>query len=134
MSVKEYLQKIEILDMFIESKKQERCKVLQDATSIASALGKEQAGASGVSDKVGQFILKLSAIDDEIDRLVKDREKRIDLIKSLKKPIAVKVMYMRYVEYSKYPLLSVIADELGYSHEHIRETHSNALKMLKIPK
>lgn len=134
MTVKEYLQYIEILDMFIESKMRERNEVLQDATSISSALGKENAGASGVSDKVGRFVLKLSAIDDELDRLVKDKEKRINLIKSLEKPLEVKVLYKKYVEYSKYPSLSAIADEMGYTHEHIRETHSNALKRLKIPK
>lgn len=133
MTVKEYLQYIEILDIFIASKKRERNEVLQDATSISSALGKEGAGSSGVSDKVGRYALKLSAIDEDIDRLVKDRERRINLIKSLDKPLEAKVLYKKYVEYAKYPSLSVIADELGYSHEHIRETHSNALKKLKIP-
>ena len=133
MTVKEHLQDIEIIDMFIASKKRERNEVLQDATSISSALGKDGAGTGGVSDRVGNYVFKLCAIDEEIDRLVKDRERRIILIKSLDRPLEVKVLYKKYVEYAKYPSLSVIADELGYSHEHIRETHSNALKKLKIP-
>ena len=134
MSVKEYLQYIEILDIFIESKKRERCEVLQDATSIASALGKENAGASGVSDKVGRYALKLSAIDEDIDRMTKDRETRIDLIKSLEKPLEVKVLYKRYVEYTTYPSLSVIADETGYTPQYITQIHGEALRKLKIPK
>lgn len=134
MTVKEYLQYIEILDIFIASKKRERNEVLQDATSISSALGKDGAGTGGVSDRVGNYVFKLCAIDDELDRLVKDRENRINLIKSLDRPLEVKVLYKKYVEYSIYPSLSVIADEMGYTYEHIRTTHSSALKKLKIPK
>lgn len=134
MSVKEYLQYIELLDIFIESKKRERCEVLQDATSISSTLGKDNAGASGVSDKVGRYVLKLSAIDDEIDRLNKQKEERIDLIKSLEKPLEVKVLYKKYVEYADYPSLSVIADETGYTPQYITQIHGEALRKLKIPK
>lgn len=135
MTVKEYLQQIELYDMFIESKKRERNELLAEATSIASALGKEQTqGAGGVSDKVGRYAIKLATIDENIDRIMRDREERIELIKTLDKPLEVKVLYKRYVEYRTYPSLSVIADETGYTYEHIRETHSNALKKLKIPK
>lgn len=134
MTVKEYLQYIEVIDIFIATKKRERCEVLEDATSIASALGKENAGASGVSDKVGRYVLKLSAIDDEIDRLNKQKEERIDLIKSLEKPLEVKVLYKKYVEYADYPSLSVIADETGYTPQYITQIHGEALRRLKIPK
>lgn len=134
MTVKEYLQYIEVIDIFIATKKRERCEVLEDATSIASALGKENAGASGVSDKVGRYVLKLSAIDDEIDRLNKQKEERINLIKSLEKPLEVKVLYKKYVEYADYPSLSVIADETGYTPQYITQIHGEALRKLKIPK
>ena len=134
MTVKEYLQYIEILDIFIASKKRERNEVLQDATSISSALGKDGAGTGGVSDRVGNYVFKLCAIDDELDRLVKDRENRINLIKSLEKTLEVKVLYKKYVEYSIYPSLSVIADETGYTPQYITQIHGEALRKLKIPK
>ena len=135
MTVKEYLQQIELYDMYIADKKQEREDLWREATGIGSALGKEQIqGAGGVSDKVGRYAIRLTRLDEDIDRLRAKREKRIELIKSLDKPLEVKVLYMRYVEYRDYPSLSVIAEEIGYSHQYITSIHGVALKKLKIPK
>ena len=135
MTVKEYLQQIELYDMFIESKKRERNELLCEATSIASALGKEQTqGAGGVSDKVGRYAINLATLDEDIDRLTKDREKRVELIKSLEKPLEVKILYKRYVDYSIYPSLSVIADETGYTPQYITQIHGEALRKMRIPK
>jgi DNA-directed RNA polymerase sigma subunit (sigma70/sigma32) len=134
ITVKEYLQHIEVLDMFIATKKRERKEVLQDATSIASALGKDGAGTGGVSDRVGNYVFKMCAIDDEIESLNKQREERINAIKSLDKPMEIKVLYKRYVEYNEHPTLSVIADEMGYTPQYITQIHGEALRKLKIPK
>ncbi len=135
MTVKEYLLQIELFDMFIESKKKERQDTFKTATAIGSALGREHTrGGSGVSDKIERYALELATLDSEINELNAKREKRIGLIKSLRKPLEVKVLYKRYVEYSKYPSLSAVANEMGYSPQYIVEIHSKALSKLKMPK
>ena len=134
MTVKEYLQQIELFDMFIDSKKKERQDTFLEATGINSALGKEQTQGGGVSDRVGRYAIKLAKLDTEIDELNAKREKRIDLIKSLEKPLQVKVLYKRYVEYNKYSSLSVIAEEIGYAPQYIVDVHGKALRKLRIPK
>ena len=131
MSAKAYLQKIEILDMFIESKRAERDSVWREAIGVSSALGGDTHASSGVSDRVGRFALRLSTLDEEITEMLKDREERINAIKSLEKPIEVKVLYKRYVEYTLFTSLQMIADDMGYSHEHIREVHSQALRKIQ---
>lgn len=135
LTAKEYLLQIQTLDLLIESKKKERKEMWQDATGINSALGNEnRSGAGTITDKVGRYAAKLTALDEAIDRLCADREERIALITRLKKPLEFSVLYKYYVEYKQFPTLATIAKKTGYSAQYINEVHIRALKRLKIPK
>lgn len=133
MTAKEYLQKIRTYDILINGEKKERQKIWQEATSISSPLGKEPVQGGGtVSDKVGNFAIKLAVIDAKIEKYTAEKDKRIALIATLEKPLELSVCYKLYVEYVKYPTLAAIADELCYSYQYIKEVHGEALKKLEI--
>lgn len=132
MTIKEYLQEVELLDERIKNKQVELYQLWCLATSITSAPDKEPIQNSGVSDKVGNTVAKITALSEEInqmiDHFIDEKEKRIKLIETLDNALEYTVLHKHYIQYKTFTL---IAEEMGYSYDYILEVHPKALKKLE---
>lgn len=71
-------------------------------------------------------IVDLSAeIDSEIDSFVDKKHRIINQIQSLQNVNHTSLLYKRYVEFKR---LEVIAVEMSYTYQYIRELHGHALQ------
>lgn len=133
MTAEEYLQEVQILDEKIKNKQIELYQLWCLATSITSAPDKEPIQSGSVSDKVGNTVVKIAAMSEEInnmiDHFIDEKAKRVKLIETLQKPLDYTVLHKHYIQYKT---LVAIAEEKGYSYQYIVEVHRNALKKLKI--
>lgn len=129
MTAKEYLSEIQMLDKNIETKEDELARLWSAATSTTSPADREP-GGGGITDKVGNNATKIadSKLREEIAALKADRQKRIDLIYTIKNPLQFIVLYKHYVCHEK---LVDIAEQERYSYQYIVEIHSETIKRLK---
>lgn len=78
---------------------------------------------------VEDIVMKLHevshALMKEIAEYVNLKQLIVSQIRSLENEVYSRVLYKRYV---KYKPLDIIADEMGYSHSHLRHLHGWALK------
>jgi len=106
MTAKEYLGQLKCLNICIEQKMAERQALYTTAgTSAPLELSREIAW--------------------QTIELLKRKHKIIDQIQGLKRDNHITVLYKRYVEYKS---LEKIADEMGYTYQHIRRLHGGALQ------
>lgn len=128
MKAKTYLEQIKWLDVKINDKILERKSYWSLATKITPTLSQTPAG-SGVSDKVGNIVAKIVALDEEInkqiDEFVDTKEKIIKQIESLPNEKYSRILYKRYVEYKD---LSIIACEMCYEYKSMLNLHGYALR------
>ena len=68
MKAKYYLNQIKFLDIKINNKQSERDALWTMATKVTPTLSKEKVSGFSVSDKVGNIVTKIVAIDDEINK------------------------------------------------------------------
>ena len=65
---------------------------------------------------------------DDVIELIEKKQKLIDVIESVKNPQYYDFLYKRYIEGKK---LTVIADEMEYSEEYIKQFHGRAVNYVK---
>lgn len=86
MRAAEYLGQIRRLDAKINNKLTERQRIMELATRITPSMS-DMPRASGVSDKVGDAVLKLVALEEEInqtiDQLIDIRAEVVKLLEAL---------------------------------------------------
>lgn len=133
MDIKEYLNQIQRYEKVINNKLEEIEHLKSLATSIsASAYGIERVQTSGSQDKIGDTIAKLvdaqRELADNVVELMDKKQKLIDIIESVKNPQYYDFLYKRYVEGKK---LTVIADEMKYNEEYIKQFHGKAVNYVK---
>lgn len=129
MTAKEYLQQIEILDELIEAKQVELFQLRRLATSVTVPTDREAVQTSGTSDKVGEMVVKIVDLENEINEMIDDfidrKIKCINIIDQIKPPLYHKVLHKHYVQYKP---LTDIASEISYSYQYILEIHAKALQ------
>lgn len=133
MTAKEYLNRIDTIDMVIKQKIKEK-KDMRERLSLTGVSGidyskeltngttKGEAPFVRITDKVMEHE---EIIDNEINRLVRERHNIINMINGLKNRKYSEVLYGCYVEHRE---LSVVALEMGYSYQYVLELHSQALR------
>ena len=129
MDIKEYLNQIQRYEKIINNKLEEIEHLKLLATSIsASTYGIERVQTSGSQDKIGDTIAKLVDAQRELaDNVVELMEKKQKLI-DVENPQYYDFLYKRYVEKKK---LTVIADEMEYNEEYIKQFHGKAVNYVK---
>lgn len=133
MTVKEYLEQIELLDIKINQKQAqlEELRLLAFGDKSPS-IDKPQVQSSPVGDKMENAVIKYvdaaKEISALIDRYVAVKQDIIDEIHSLKNKDYIDLLYKRYVDYMS---LGEIADEMNYSYSRIRHLHGSALEAFK---
>lgn len=132
--VKKYLHEIKSLEKRIQNKKNELRQLWSLATSITAPTDKEPIQISGVTDKVGNGVVNMSEVEEEIKNaivtFVYEKNQRVKLIETLENHLEYTVVYEHYVNYKK---IAQIAEEINYSSDHISEIHRNAIKKLISP-
>lgn len=102
MDAETYLLGIEDLETDIQIEREELAILWERATSCTAPTDKEPGGSSGVSDPVGNFGTKLAdrrrEIEQRIEDLLNERDRRISDIKAVSHPKAKIVLYKYYVE------------------------------------
>lgn len=128
MNPKKYLEQIRWLDIKINDKIWERDSYWSLATKITPTLSQAPRG-TGTSDKVGNIVAKIVAIDAEINKQIGEF---IDLKNKITKEVEQvsdgryrELLRKKYVEYKDF---SVIAAEMCYEYTSILNMHGKALK------
>lgn len=123
-TAKEYLGQIRLFDVRITDLKAEY-EGLLSLTGCDYSNEKVQTSTRG--DSVGDIVCKREEIAQELNRIVLLRNERLRLFDNLVDVLQYQVLYERYVHNKK---IIDIADNLGYSYEHMRRIHSKGLKEL----
>lgn len=131
MTSREYLEQIAFYDKRINIKETKLKQLWARYTKTTSAPDKEPIQSSGISDKVGNGAVEIATLNNEIARLKAEKQKRLDLIESVTKPLDYAILYGKYIDQKK---LVDIAQEENYSYQYVKERHIAALEGLKIPK
>lgn len=129
MNVQKYLQQIKVLDAKIKQKQQQYIK-LKAAASSAGAIryDKEVVQTTRTGDRLEKLVLQYIELEQEINqekfRLEQAKQTIINQIHSLNDDRFINVLFKRYVEYKSYELIAV---EMNYSFDYVKELHRKAL-------
>ena len=131
MTVKEYLKRLQFLDIKINQKVKELNDLRMMSRSVKSTdYSKERvqatlSNAASFESSVLRINELESVIDSEIDYFVDLKHTIINQIQSLDNQCYVEILYKRYIEYKR---LELVAVEMKYSYARIRHLHGHALK------
>lgn len=124
-----YLEKIKWLDVMVDSKLEELCKLDSKVKRITPVMSTTGAGGSGNPDRHGDAIAKIIDLQNEINRVndefVELSKEAGELLKRISKPEQYQVLHKRYVLYESFEDIAV---EMRYSYRHICNIHGRALQ------
>ncbi len=126
MTAKQYLSRIEKLDMLIESKKDELNSFRDTLPALPSQnLSEERVQTSPQKDaSFTRSIERVMEMEAAIDKYRDERDRIISKIYELDNLLQIKILYKRYVRYES---LNSISKELKYSYGAIKNIHGCAL-------
>ena len=129
MTAKQYLSRIEKLDMLIESKKDELNSFRNTLPALPSQnLSEERVQTSPQKDaSFTRSIERVMEMETAIDIYIAERDRIISKIYKLDNLLQLKILYKRYVRYES---LNSISKELKYSYGAIKNIHGRALSEL----
>lgn len=129
MTAREYLSRIEGIEIKIKQKTEERQELLERTTSVTTTFGFDKVQTSPQHDKMADFVEKAADMEGEIALMVAalwdERNKIVNQIHELNTPLHITVLYEKYVQHKD---LNQIAEESNYSYQYMRELHCKALK------
>lgn len=131
MTAKEYLQQLYKADVIINQRIQEKADIRARISSIGGFDYTKERVQTSLPAGAGyeREIVKLIDLENEIDCLIDTyvdlKHKIIGEIHNLKKPDHIKLLYKKYVEQKR---LEVIAVEMNYTYQYIKELHGYALQ------
>lgn len=130
MKAKEYLSQIRKAEVMIRIRKKELQKLKEDTVYISAVRYDKVTvqAAPGESSPFGTAVEKYVSLQLEIERriwnLVQKRNTIINEIEGLKNPNHIELLKLRYIDNER---LEAIAFKMGYSFDHIRRMHGEAL-------
>lgn len=128
MTPKEYLQRVERLDILVGQKVKE-LELMRKYPISSKVMEAQKVQTSkrrdGVLFLVERLIKKEDEVNAQIDRLIDLRKKVIGEIQSLDNMVYVQILYKRYIEYKS---LGKIAEEMHYSYDRVKHLHGIALQ------
>ena len=131
MTAKEYLKDLKRLDTMINQK----IKELDDLKALREGVGgldysKDRVQTSMLGDasfvnSTLRIIELEQEINNEIDKFVDKKHTIINQIHTLNDSKHIEILHKRYVEFKSFELIAV---EMSYTYQYIRELHGNALR------
>ncbi|RDU22775.1 DUF1492 domain-containing protein [Anaerosacchariphilus polymeriproducens] len=136
MTAKEYLYQLKDIDDLINSNQEEVDRLRALATNISVTYSDEPHG-SGTSDKVGNTVVKIADLENEIndliDELIDLKRESISIIKQIKGIRERTILIKRYINNKT---LEQSAVEMGISYTWTKQLHGIALlefdKLMKV--
>ena len=132
--MKKYLQQIRIFDTRIRQKRDLYIEIRESALSVGSIrYDKEQVQTSKSGDTLEKNVIRYLELEEQLEKeseeLLNLKNKIINEIQSLDDDRFINILYKRYVEYKSYELIAV---EMNYSFDYVKELHRDALIKFKI--
>ena len=126
MTAKQYLSRIEKLDMLIESKKDELNSFRDTLPALPSQnLSEERVQTSPQKDaSFTRSIERVMEMETAIDKYRDERQEIIDNIYSLSSISYIKVLSQKYIYHKS---LRMISKELEYSYDWVTKSHRKGL-------
>lgn len=132
MTTREYLEQVRDYKRKIENKISEEYQLRMLATSLSSFSMGEKVQTSGAKDHVGDTIVKIADLQQEIAKDISEmsdiQQEVSSTINSLDNSLYSQLLHKKYVEYKS---LVTVADEMGYSIQHIRSCHLKAIEAVR---
>lgn len=130
MTAKEYLGQVETLNRRIKQAEEQIRNIKIMATSAgAIRYDKDIVQSTPTNDSFANYMIRLEKAEAKyrnlIMRLLDLRMKIEGQLRNLMPGLYADVLYMRWIECKK---LEVVADELNYSYEYMRQVHGRALQ------
>ena len=129
MTAKEYLKRIELLDIMIQQR-EEQLSSLRETAGGAAAIRYDKLNVqmSVSPDMMERNIIKLLDLEEKIFadkvRLESLKNEIVEQIQSLDDNRYVDVLFRRYVRYQKFEQIAI---DMSYDYVYIRELHGEAL-------
>ena len=134
MIVKEYFNQAYQLDARINSKIEQVSRLHELANKATSTLSDMPGSATRNTHRMEDTIIKIidleNEINKEIDRLVDLKTEMTRIIGSVQNIEYQRLLELRYLCFRSW---KQIADEMGYSKQHIFRLHNDALEKVDIP-
>ena len=130
-TAKNYLERIKMLDCLIENKLAEKQKTYDMITRVVPNMDGMPRGF-GVSDKVGNGVVKLVQLEKEIDRLIDQYVHTKKQVQNIIEQLPVNQYNVLYKHYFEYKTYEQIANELPCSLRHVYRLMDKALKNLSL--
>ena len=130
MTAKEYLSRIEKLDMLIESKKDELNSFRDTLPDLPSQnLSEERVQTSPQKDaSFTRSIERVMEMEAAIDKYRYERQEIIDNIYSLSSTSYIKVLSRKYIYHKS---LRMVSKELEYSYDWVMKSHKAGLSEIE---
>lgn len=132
MNTRQYLEQVQDSDRKIQNKIQEEYRLRLLATSISSFSSGDKVQTSGGKDRVGDAVTRIVELQQEIASDVKGlaelQMKVSGDINDMENSMYSSLLHKRYIEFKN---LVTVADEMGYSVQHIRSCHGKAIEALR---
>ena len=123
MLLKSELDKIKTLDYRIKSKKEQ---IKTQAELIYTLRGVKYTEIKAKSYKGADWtLLRKFELEEELQRLIEERQKIIDIIDAIDNDKIREIIYKKYVEHKE---LKEIAVEMNLTYKHVRKLHSDGTK------
>lgn len=122
---KKYLQQIQLLDVKINNKQEEKQRLRERLYNITPTLKPDTGTGSRASDKLGNTVPKIADIDAEIEMYAARKKDIMSVLDKLESPDQLKVLHARFVQFKS---VKQIAADLGKSQRRIYEIQKKGLQ------
>lgn len=124
------LKEIRKMEIMIENKKQELKKLNETMVAVNISNYEEKVQSTHNNDRLSDLISDIVKLQDEInndiDKLLKFRQKCMRMIDSINNPMIVAIAYKRYFEFKKF---EEIADEMNISVRWVLKLNKTLMNM-----
>lgn len=133
MTVQEYLQQIKVLDTKIQQKQEQYRRLVEQASGSGGiSYDKDVVQTSKTGDRLERLIIQYV----DLEKVIQEEQLHFEMMKhtiinqvqSLNEDRYMNVLFKRYVEYKSYELIAV---EMSYSFDYVKELHRDALNFFK---
>ena len=130
VNTQRYLCQIKILDTKIKQKQEQYNQLYESAHSVGAVrYDREPVQTSKTNDAIERSIIRYLELEEEIKdetlNFQKTKHKIINEIQELDDDRFINLLYKKYVEYKP---MNMIAEEMCYSYDYVKELHRNSLK------
>jgi hypothetical protein len=128
MEVKDFFERLKMIDALIENKKAEIQMWKNIAISTAPQGESERVQTTKNPQKMADAVNKYVDIEREIEALTFEKDEYIKMIEKVQNSLFYDILHKYHIQHIK---LSEIAEKKGYSYDYIKDRHLEAKKQLQ---